>query len=147
MSHTYAQNVVHIVFSTKERRPLIAKEFQPKMWAYIGGICKKEGIFIHAIGGMEDHIHLALQIPPTLALGKAVMTIKANSSRWMSEQGKDFAWQKGYGAFSVSAANIPAVVRYILRQGSYHKKVDFQREFITMLKRADVPFDPRYVFD
>lgn len=147
MSHTYAQNVVHIVFSTKERRLLIPKEFQPRTWAYIGGICKKEGIFIHAIGGMEDHIHLALQIPPMLALGKAVNTIKTNSSRWMSEQGKDFAWQQGYGAFSVSASNIPAVVRYIRNQGSYHKKVNFQQEFISMLKKAGVPFDPRYVFD
>lgn len=117
------------------------------MWSYVGGICKAENIFVHAIGGMEDHIHLLMQLPPVLALAKAVATIKANSSRWASEQGKDFAWQQGYGAFSVSASNIPAVVRYIRNQGSYHKRVNFQQEFIAMLKKAGVPFDPRYVFD
>lgn len=147
LSHTYAQNVLHIVFSTKERRSLIAKDFQPRMWSYIGGICKKEKIFIHAIGGMEDHIHLALQIPPMLALGKAVMTIKANSSRWASEQGLKFAWQQGYGAFSVSTSNILAVVRYIQNQEKHHRKMTYEQEFIAMLKKNRVPFDPKYVFD
>ena len=147
MSHTYAQNVVHVVFSTKERRRFIPKEFQPRMWAYVGGICKAEDIFIHAIGGMEDHIHLLFQLPPVLALAKAVMTIKANSSRWAGELGKDFAWQQGYGAFSVSASNFGAVIRYIENQGSYHKKMSFKREYITLLKRHNIPFDPRYVFD
>jgi putative transposase len=146
LSHTYAQNVLHIVFSTKERRPLMAKEFQPRMWSYVGGICKAERIFIHAIGGMEDHIHLLIQIPPVLCLADAVMTIKSNSSKWASELGKEFAWQQGYGAFGVSASNIPAVVRYIQKQGSYHKKVSFQQEFIAMLKKHGIPYDPRYVF-
>lgn len=125
MSHTYAQNVLHIVFSTKERQRLIKKEFQPRMWSYVGGICKAENIFMHAIGGMEDHIHLLLQIPPMLSLAKAVNVIKANSSRWMTDLGKEFGWQQGYGAFSVSASNISKVVRYIQNQGSYHKKINF----------------------
>jgi len=146
LSHTYAQNVVHVVFSTKERRLLIGKEFQPRMWSYVGGICKAESIFVHAIGGMEDHIHLLIQIQPVLSLAKAVMTIKANSSKWASELVKEFAWQQGYGAFSVSASNFAAVVRYIENQGSYHKKVSFQQEFIALLKKHRVPFDPRYVF-
>jgi putative transposase len=146
LSHTYAQNVLHIVFSTKDRRPFIPREFQPRMWAYAGGICKAENIFVHAIGGMEDHIHLLLQIPPVLSLAKALNVIKANSSQWMSEMGREFAWQQGYGAFSVSASNIPKVVRYIQNQGSYHKKKTFQQEFIAMLKKHGVPFDPRYVF-
>lgn len=146
MSHTYAQNVLHIVFSTKDRRPIIGMEFQPRMWSYVGGICKAENIFVHAIGGMEDHIHLLLQIPPVLSLAKAVMTIKANSSRWASDLGKNFAWQQGYGAFGVSASKIPVVVRYIQNQSSYHKKVTFEEEFIAMLKKHGVPFDSRYVF-
>lgn len=74
------------------------------MWSYIGGICKAENIFVHAIGGMDDHIHLLLQIPPVLSLAKAVNVIKANSSRWMNDLGRQFAWQQGYGAFSVSAS-------------------------------------------
>ena len=79
MSHTYAQNLLHIVFSTKERRLLIPREFQPRMWSYVGGICKADNIFVHAIGGMEDHIHLLMQLPPVLALAKAVATIKATA--------------------------------------------------------------------
>jgi len=147
LSHTYAQNVVHVVFSTKERRLLINKEFQPRMWDYVGGICRAERIFVHAIGGMEDHIHLLIQIPPVLSLAKAVMTIKANSSKWASGLGKKFAWQQGYGAFSVSASRFGAVVRYIEKQGSHHKKISFEQEFIALLKKHGVPFDPRYVFE
>src|SRR5271170_2219572 len=103
MSHTYAQNVIHVVFSTKDRCKTISKEFQPRMWAYVAGICKNHGIFAHAVGGTDDHIHLLIQIPPSLALAKAVLAIKSNSSRWTNEQGFKFSWQQGYAAFSVSA--------------------------------------------
>ena len=80
MSHTYVQNVIHVVFSTKERRKQIPHAMKERFWSYIAGICKHEGIFVHAIGGMEDHIHLLLQIPPTMALADGVRTIKTNSS-------------------------------------------------------------------
>lgn len=111
MSHTYVQNVVHIVFSTKYRSKSISKEFQPRMWAYVAGICKNHEIFVHAIGGMDDHIHLLIQIPASLSVAKAVLTIKWNSSRWANEQGNKFAWQEGYAAFSVSSSRVPGVVR------------------------------------
>jgi putative transposase len=111
MPHTYAQNVIHIVFSTKYRRKTISSEFQPRMWAYVAGICKNHEIFVHAVGGMEDHIHLLVQVPPALPLAKAVLAIKSNSSRWANEQGNKFAWQEGYAAFSVSSSRVPAVVR------------------------------------
>lgn len=146
MSHTYAQNVMHVVFSTKERQRLIDKKFQPRMWSYVGGICKGEGIFVHAIGGMEDHIHLLIQIPPALSVAKAVMTIKANSSKWASELGREFAWQQGYGAFGVSWSNIPKVVRYIENQEKHHKRRSFEQEFIAFLKKHGFEYDPRYVF-
>ena len=81
MSHTYAQNVIHVVFSTKDRRKLMPNEFRPRMWAYAAGICKKLDILVHAAGGMDDHIHLLIQVPPTLAVAKAVLAIKSNSSR------------------------------------------------------------------
>jgi REP-associated tyrosine transposase len=87
VSHTYAQTVIHVVFSTKDRRKLILNEFRPRMWAYATGICNNLGILVHAVGGMEDHIHLLLQVPPTLALAKAVLAIKSNSSRWANEEG------------------------------------------------------------
>ena len=146
MSHTYAQNVVHLVFSTKDRRGALVKEFQPRLWAYAAGICKKEGIFAHSIGGTADHIHLLIQIPAAMALAKAASTIKANSSRWAHEQGYKFTWQSGYAAFSVSASVVPVVVRYIQNQEAHHQKMSFDAEFLALLKKHGVEYDPKFVF-
>ena len=146
MSHTYAQNVIHVVFSTKDRRKLMPNEFRPRMWAYAAGICKKFDIPVLAIGGTEDHIHFLLQIPPTLAVAKAVLAIKTNSSRWASEEGHKFAWQQGYGAFSVSSSIVPAVIRYIQNQEAHHKKMSFDAEFLALLKKHGMEYDPKFVF-
>jgi putative transposase len=146
LSHTYVQNVIHIVFSTKERRKTIPSDMKERFWSYIAGICKHEKIFVHAIGGMEDHIHLLLQIPPTITLAKAVLAVKSNSSRWLKQQVHEFAWQEGYGAFSVSKSNIVAVVRYIQDQEKHHKKMSFEEEFMALLKKHGVEYDPKYVF-
>jgi putative transposase len=146
MSHTYAQNVVHVVFSTKDRCKVIPKEFQPKLWAYAAGICKNLDIFVYAVGGTEDHIHFLIQIPPTLALAKAVLTVKSNSSRWAREANQHFAWQQGYGAFSVSASIVPAVVRYIRNQEAHHRRMRFDEEFLALLKKHGVAFDHKFVF-
>ena len=145
MSHTYAQNVVHVVFSTKDRRKAIDREFRPQLWAYVTGICRNLDIYVHSIGGTEDHIHILLQVPPVLTLSKTVATIKANSSRWAGEEGHKFVWQQGYGAFSVSASVIPVVVRYVQNQEAHHKKMDFEVEFVALLKKHGVEFDPKYV--
>jgi putative transposase len=146
VSHTYAQNVIHVVFSTKDRRKLMPEEFRPRMWAYATGVCKKFDILVLAVGGMEDHIHFLIQIPPTLALAKAVLAIKSNSSRWANEEGVKFAWQQGYGAFSVSSSNVPIVVRYIQNQAAHHKKMNFDAEFLALLKKHGIEFDPKFVF-
>jgi putative transposase len=146
MSHAYAQNVIHVVFSTKSRHKSISKEFQPRMWAYVAGICKNHGIFVHAVGGMDDHVHLLVQIPPSLSLAKAVLAIKSNSSRWANDQGGKFAWQEGYAAFSVSSSRVPAVVRYIRNQESHHRKMDFGAELVALLKKHGVEYDPNFVF-
>jgi REP-associated tyrosine transposase len=146
VSHTYAQNVIHVVFSTKDRRKLMPGEFRPRMWAYAVGVCKKLDIRVHAIGGMEDHVHLLIQIPPSPAVAKAVLAIKSNSSRWANEEGVKFAWQQGYGAFSVSSSNVPGVVRYIENQEAHHKKLNFDEEFLALLKNHGVEFDPKFVF-
>jgi putative transposase len=146
MPHTYSQNIVHVVFSTKDRRKLISKEFQPRMWAYAAGICKTHGILAHAIGGTGDHVHLLIQIPPSLALASAVNTIKTNTSRWANEEEVKFAWQQGYAAFSVSASNVLAVETYIRSQEAHHKKMSFDTEFLALLKRHGVDFDPKFVF-
>lgn len=146
MPHTYAQNVIHLVFSTKDRHKAIPQALQPRMWAYAAGICQKLGILVHAVGGMEDHIHFLIQVPPRLAVAKAVLAIKSNSSRWANEEGCKFAWQQGYGAFSVSSSMVPAVVRYIQNQPTHHKKMSFDTEFLALLKKHRVEFDPKFVF-
>ena len=101
---------------------------------------------LHAIGGMEDHIHLLLQFPPTLMIADAIKTIKANSSGWMSDEIGRFAWQQGYGGFGVSKSNIAAVVRYIQNQERHHRRMRFEKEFIALLKKHGIEYDPRYVF-
>jgi REP element-mobilizing transposase RayT len=138
MSHTYTQNT--------DRRKLIPKEFKSRLCSYLAGICKQDGIFVHAIDGMEDHVHLLIQIPATLALAKCVNTLKSNSSTWANGESFPLAWQKGYAAFSVSASNIPAVVRYIRNQESHHRKMNFETEFLALLKKHNVQFDPKFVF-
>jgi REP element-mobilizing transposase RayT len=110
MPHTYAQNNLHIIFSTKDRCASISKEIQPRLWAYIAGIGKNHGIFVPIPGGTHDHAHLLVQLPSDLPLAKAVRVLKSNSSRWMNTQ-RPFAWQEGYAAFSVSASNLETVNR------------------------------------
>jgi putative transposase len=147
MSHTYSQNHLHIVFSTKERKGLISQKMQPKLWAYLAGIGRKHDFLVLANGGMENHVHLLIQLPPVLALAKAVSLLKANSSKWMAEHGMGFSWQEGYGAFSVSASKLGVVEKYIANQAQHHRKMTFENEFIGLLKKHRIPFDPKYVFD
>ena len=143
MSHSYSQNIIHLVFSTKNRRKTIQKQMQPRLWAYMAAICQNNKIFVYAIGGMEDHVHMLMRLPPTLAQAEAILLVKGDSSKWM---GKGFAWQKGYGSFSVSKSLVPTVIRYIKNQEKHHKKMTFEEEFIAFLKKHGVEYDPKYVF-
>lgn len=145
MSHTYSQNVIHVIFSTKDRRKTISDDFQPRLWAYMAGICQKLGIVVHGIGGMQDHIHLLIQIPPVLPAAKAVLAIKSNSSRWAGDAGRKLTWQEGYGSFSVSHSVIPVAVQYIKSQKTHHQKMGFDAEFLALLKKHSVEFDPKFV--
>jgi len=146
MPHTYSQNYLHVVFSTKERRKLITKELQPKLWSYMAGIGRNNGFLVLANGGMEDHVHLLIQLPATLALAKAVQLLKGSSSKWEGEHGREFSWQEGYGAFSVSKSNMNAVVKYIANQETHHRKITFEDEFIALLEKHGIEYDPKYVF-
>ena len=110
-----------------------------------GGICKNHEIMAIAVGGTEDHVHLLFHLPPKLALAKAVLLLKSNSSKWIGEQGREFSWQEGYGAFSVSSSNLDAVIRYIQRQEEHHRKVGFEEEFRAILKKHAIKYDPKYV--
>src|SRR5260370_7198060 len=106
MAHSYTRNHIHLVFSTKERRNTIPKELQPRLWAYIAGICKNYEMIAVAIGGTENHIHILFHLSSKLALAKAVQLLKGNSSKWISEQGIEFAWQEGSGAFSFTSSTL-----------------------------------------
>ena len=147
MSHTYTRIYIHLIFSTKHRAAMIKKDIQPRLWRYMAAVCREKGIISKEIGGLDNHAHVLFHLPPTMTLSKAVYLIKANSSRWMKQFVGHFGWQEGYGAFSVSASNLEPVIKYIRNQGSYHKKMTFEREYLAFLKKHGVEFDPRYVFD
>ncbi len=146
MGHSYSQNLVHCVYSTGERRNLIAPELQKQLWAFMGVIAKREGIPLLMAGGTENHAHLLIALPPTLALAKALQTIKAYSSRWMGEHRGDFKWQEGYGAFSVSPSQMETVSTYIRNQAKHHAKRSFEEEFVFLLKSSAIDYDPGHVF-
>jgi REP element-mobilizing transposase RayT len=146
MSHSYSRTHIHLVFSTKERRNTIPKEAQPRLWAYIAGICNNYEMIAVAIGGTENHVHVLFHLPSTLALAKAVQLLKGNSSKWMGEQGIDFGWQEGYGAFSVSSSNLDPVTQYIRNQEAHHRKFTFEDEFRALLKKHCVDYDAKHIF-
>jgi REP element-mobilizing transposase RayT len=146
MGHSYSQNLIHSVYSTEGRRNLITPDLQAALWALKGSIAKEKGIHLVSAGGTANHAHILIALPPIITLAKAVQTIKAYSSRWMSEQGVHFKWQEGYGAFSVSPSQLDTVVNYIRNQAQHHAKRSFEEEFIFLLKSSGVDYDPRYVF-
>ena len=147
MSQAFISNNIHIIFSTKERRPLIAADQQKRLWAYMAGIARNVNATPMAIAGMNDHVHILAALPSDLTIAKFVNLLKSNSSKWMNDNGHGFAWQKGYGAFSVSASNLSTVTGYIEKQTEHHRKRDFRQEFLALLRRHRVPFDPKYLFD
>jgi len=135
-----------LVFSTKDRRNSIAKEWQPRLWAYLAGICKNHEMIALSVGGTENHVHILFHVPPIFALAKAVALLKANSSKWMGEHGIEFSWQEGCGAFSVSSSNLDQVTRYIQNQEAHHRKTSFEDEFRALLQKHGVEYDSKYVF-
>ncbi|HYX70476.1 MAG TPA: IS200/IS605 family transposase [Terriglobales bacterium] len=143
MSHTYSANLIHCVFSTKERKPTIPTDQQGKLWAYLIGIGKNEGVDLLATGGTENHVHLLLSLPPTRMLSEVVQKLKGNSSHWM---GTGFCWQQGYGAFSVSPSQVAVVKEYIRNQAEHHRKQSFEDEFISLLNKCGIEYDPQFVF-
>jgi putative transposase len=146
MSHAYSRNYVHLVFATKDRRRVIKEPVQQKMWPYLASIAQEYGITVNAIGGGEDHVHLLLGIPPKLSIATIVRALKANSSKWMNETGHWFAWQAGYGVFSVSVSNLSAVAKYIGDQAEHHKTRNFEEEYFALLRKHGVDFSPDHVF-
>ena len=144
MAHTHTCNLVHCVFSAKGRAGLISDP--PRLWQYVGGIARQKQILLLAAGGTANHLHLLFTLPPTMTLAKVVQELKGNTSRWLNERSR-FAWQEGYSAFSVSQSQRKTVVDYIDRQAEHHAKWSFEQEFLTLLKKSGIAYDPRFVLE
>ncbi len=146
MSHTYSRNHLHVVFGTKGRRQFIKGPVREQLLAYIRGIARNYQIDLEAIGGTENHVHLLIGLPPKLSLAHAVAALKANSSKWMNENGHHFAWQEGYAAFSVSTSNLHRVAEYVRHQSEHHKQRSFEDEFVALLKKHGIDLTTNRLF-
>jgi REP element-mobilizing transposase RayT len=150
LSQSLASILVHIIFSTKTRLPLIRSEIKQELYAYIVSIARSYDSHVHEIGGVNDHVHLLLSLPRTMSLSKLIEEIKKGSSKWIKTKGtfyNDFSWQRGYGAFSIGRSNFDPLSKYIKSQEEHHSKVSFQDEYRILLKKYGVAFDEKYIWD
>ena len=150
LAQSLSKVLLHIVFSTKNRQRWINRDLQPKLHAYLAGACRKLGGHAYCIGGTEDHVHIACSLPRTLSISKLLEEIKKSSSAWIKKQDPgchDFAWQAGYGAFSLGESQLEALLRYIHNQPEHHRKRSFKEEFIDFLDKYRIEYDTRYLWD
>lgn len=149
MAGTFTFLGTHFVFSTKNRTPLISNDIKERLCAYIGGIIKELGGILIEINTMPEHIHFYVYMPKTVSVSKFMEIVKANSSKWVHTtfpEKRDFGWQDGYGAFSVSKSSEEKVIQYIRDQQHHHRKKSFQEEFIDMLNKYDIAYDVKYIW-
>ena len=146
MAQTFSRLLVHVVFSTKDRTAWLKADIRTDLFAYMGGIIRNFDGNPVIINGVADHVHLLFSIPATMSLAETMRIIKAKSSRWMSGRDRSFAWQPGYAGFSVSQSSVGQVTKYIAGQEEHHKKVRFEDEFISLLKKHEMEYDERYVW-
>ena len=148
MADTYTSLLYHIVFSTKNRAPIITKDIKSPLYEYIGGVVRSERGSLLEIGGVEDHVHLLARFKPISAIADTIRLIKTNSSKWLNESivSDRFQWQTGYGAFTVSKSTLADVSRYIRNQPGHHRKHTFKEEFIRLLELNDIDYDEKYLW-
>jgi putative transposase len=142
--------LLHVVFSTKYRFKCISQEWSDDLYAYMGGTVREHDAVLLTSGGTEDHVHLLMKVSPKYAISSTVQLLKANASRWVNENRKvaaKFSWQRGYGAFSVSESMAENVRRYIKSQREHHQRQTFQDEYLELLRRHQIEFDPKFVFE
>ena len=150
MAHSYVSQLLHCVFSTKERRRIITPDLQLRLLPYMGGIARENKFRLLHAGGVDDHVHLLLSLSKTISISKGIQLIKGGSSKWVHDtfpEHRMFEWQEGYGAFSISVSEKQRTIRYIDNQPDHHKKVDFKSEYLSFLDAHDIEYDIRYVFD
>jgi REP element-mobilizing transposase RayT len=150
MGQSLVKNYLHITFSTKHRLPFISNEIEPELHAYMGGICRKLDCPPIIINGIADHVHILCLLSKKIALMKLMEEVKGHSSKWIktkSDLFSAFAWQDGYGAFSVNPTQVDNVIRYIENQKEHHKKISFQNEFLAFLKKYKMEYNEQYLWD
>ena len=149
MGHTYTNLLVHMVFSTQGREPWLRESVRQRVFAYLGGIAQESGAAPVCIGGVADHVHMLLALSSGLSCAQAAQRVKGASARWIHEtfvEMRKFAWQEGYGAFTVGQSQIAATRKYIAGQEEHHRRVTFQDEFLAFLARNNVVYDERYIW-
>jgi len=150
MPQSLANILVHVILSTKNRRPLIAPEIEGELYRYLASICRACKSPSHAVGGTDDHVHIALTLGRTISIAGLLEEIKRSSSKWIETKGSGyagFAWQNGYGAISIGQSQFRALRRYLANQKEHHRSRTSQEEFREFLKRYQVAYDERYVWD
>jgi putative transposase len=150
MGQSLVQNYIHIIFSTKNREPFIIPGIEEDLFSYMGGICNNLECTVLKIGGHLDHVHIFCMLSKKIALMKLLEEVKSHSSGWIKTKDEEFSnfyWQAGYGAFSVKHADVQSVIEYISNQKDHHSKKDFKDEFRSFLKKYEVKYDEKYVWD
>jgi REP element-mobilizing transposase RayT len=149
MGQSLVKNYIHIVFSTKLRKPFIDEKIENELFAYLGGVCNKLDCTVLKVGGYLNHVHILCMLSKNITLSKLLQDLKSNSSKWIKTKGENyqnFFWQDGYGAFSVNPSEVEIVVNYIANQKEHHSKKNFQDEFRAFLEKYEVEYDERYIW-
>ena len=150
MANTFASLHYHLIFSTKHREPWLRPDTQDRVWAFLGGIARENGMKALQIGGMPDHAHVVLGAPTSMSISKAAQLLKGGSSQWIKDEFpgmRGFAWQDGYGAFTVSKSNLSEVICYVQNQREHHRIKTYQEEFLSFLIRHEIDYDEKYLWD
>jgi putative transposase len=150
MANTYTSINIHYVFSTKNREPIIAGSMRERLWAFMGGIALKNRMKALCIGGTYDHIHFLVSMPAIISIAKGIQLIKGGSSAWVHvsfPEMQNFTWQEGYGAFGVGVSNVADTIAYIENQEEHHRHKNFQEEYLAFLKRHEIAYDEKHVWD
>lgn len=150
MPQSLINQMLHCVFSTKERRKIISPELAERLYPYFGGIAREHKMKILAVGGMSDHIHLLISLPSTISVSKAMQLLKGGSSKWIHDtfpEHRLFEWQRGYGAFSIGVSDLPRTIAYIKNQPEHHRQRTFEEEYLAFVQKNGIEYDERYIFD
>ena len=150
MPQSLSNVVIHIVFSTKHRMPMLHAHIRPALFAYLATVTRSMQCDCLRVGGVADHVHIAVRLSRTVTIAELVEALKTSSSKWLKTQSPDlaqFSWQRGYGAFSVDPSALPILLRYIDRQEEHHRKRSYVQEYRSVLKQYDIEHDERYMWD